>query len=145
MSRLRRRNSTPAEHRLERLRLARVTAPILRDLRASATRVSVQLTFANDICLAQSPRWFAVYPPARAHFVYACAFSDCDGMHDLDEEVFGMLRASTCQAAGLRHCFGHRSCRSGQGRRCGLGMTYEVSVTYEAPRPEAAGRLALAL
>ena len=128
---------------MQLLLLARVAAPRLRDLRSSAARVAVQLTYANDVSLAQSPRWFAVYPPARAHFVYACAFSDCDGMHDLDDEVFRMLRSTTSQATGVRHCFGRRSCRTGQGPRCGLGLTFEVTVIYEAPRHETAGRLAL--
>ncbi len=36
---------------------------------------------------------FTVYPSAQAHFIYACPIGNCDGTYDLNEAVFGLLRA----------------------------------------------------
>jgi hypothetical protein len=131
----RRRNPSAAESRSERLRVARATAPLLRDLQASAACVSIRLTFADDTRLAPETRSFAVHPPARAYFVYPCAFGDCDGRHDLDEVVRGLLGAGVTQASGVRHCQGHRPGGVGQGRGCGLGLTYTISVHYQISPP----------
>lgn len=131
----RRRKLSPAQFRIERLRLARLSAPSLRDLQPSAAHVSVQLTFANDTFLSPTTRWFVVHPPAQAYFVYACAFGDCNGMHDLDEVVHGLLRAGTSQASGVRQCVGEKPVGVGQHRPCGLAMTYVVSVHYHAAQP----------
>ena len=131
----RRKKPTPAESRIERLRVARLTAPLLRDLQASAACVSVQLTFAGDTRLAPETRSFAVYPPARAYFVYPCAFGDCDGQHDLDDVVRGLLRSGVTQASGERQCPGHKPGGAEQGPPCRLGLTYAISVQYQASQP----------
>jgi hypothetical protein len=130
----RRKKLSPAESRADRLRLARLTAPLLRDLQPTAAHVAVQLSFADDARLVWATRSFAVYPPARAHFVYACAFGDCNGMHDLDAEVHGLLKAGGSQVAGALCCEGQRSSAVHVDHRCGLQLTYAVSVLYEAPQ-----------
>lgn len=140
---LRPRKATPAELRRDGLRKARVDAPTLRDLLPAATQVHVEIKFDGDARLADAPRTFTIYPPAQAHFVYTCPFGDCDGTHDLNEEVFGMLATGTCQITGVRHCIGHRASRSGPGPQCGLGMTYAVTVRYALARSGATTLVAL--
>jgi hypothetical protein len=144
MALVRRRRASPAAIRLERQRLARVGAPTLRELLPAAAQVWVGLTFAADARLTPAPQVFTIYPPAQAHFVYACPFGDCDGIFDLNEQVFDMLRREASRTAGVLHCLGHRARRSGVGPRCGLGVAYEVTVRYGLEQPVAPVRLALA-
>ncbi|MCU0758551.1 MAG: hypothetical protein MUF07_05020 [Steroidobacteraceae bacterium] len=127
----RRKRPTPAESDSERQRVARMRAPLLRELQASATCVSVKLTFAVDTRLEQETRSFEIHPPARAYFVYPCAFGDCNGRHDLDVVVRGLLRTGATQASGALQCGGHRSGGVVQGARCGLGLTYTISVQLD--------------
>lgn len=136
ISRSRRRKLTPAEFRIERLRIARLSAPLLRELQPDAAQVSIQLTFANDMFLSPTTRRFTVHPPAQAYFVYACAFGDCDGMHDLNDVVHGLLRTGESYASGSRRCAGQKRFGVGQHRDCGLGLTYTVTVLYLAARLE---------
>jgi hypothetical protein len=143
MNRLRRRKATLAELRVEQLRRARVAAPTLRALVPAAASVAVELMFDVDTRLARNLRTFTVYPPAQAHFVYACAFGDCDGTHDLGEEIFGMLHAGLSLGTGVRHCPGHRGHRGGHGSRCELRVTYTVTVRYGMERIGAAMQPAL--
>lgn len=134
------RKPSAAERRVERLRQARVSAPLLRELQASAASVSVQLVFADDTRLAPTARAFTVYPPARAHFVYACAFGDCDGVHDLDGVVKALLSEGASAASGSRCCEGHRANGIDQRPACGLAMTYTIAVHYDASQPERVGQ-----
>ena len=127
---VRRRKATSAEIRLDQLRLARVGAPTLRELLPNAAQVWVELAFDADVRLAQAARVFTIFPAAQAYFVYACPFGDCDGMFDLNEPVFAMLRAHSCQTTGALHCGGHKSRRADPGPPCGLGMSYAVAVSY---------------
>jgi hypothetical protein len=129
---VRRRKATPAELRRDQLRQARVDAPTLRQFLPAAAQVGVELTFAVDARLAQAPRMFTVFPPAQAHFVYACPIGNCDGTYDLNEAVFGMLRAHAAAATGVLHCSGHTPRHDGPGPLCGLGVAYAVAVRYEA-------------
>lgn len=131
----RQKKPTPAERRMEIRRQARMSAPLLRDLHASVTHVRVELGFEPDSRLAATARSFTTYPPARAHFVYGCAFGDCNGIHDLDEVVKGLLKSGTSQASGVRRCDGHKSYGLEHGPACGLGLTYAVSVHYDASQP----------
>jgi hypothetical protein len=126
----RRRKATPAGLRLDRLRQARVNAPTLREFLPAATQVLVELTFAGDARLAQGSHAFTVFPPAQAHFVYACAFGDCDGTFDLNDRILGMLREQSCRSTDVLHCAGHRTRREGPGLQCGLSVAYAVTVGY---------------
>ena len=141
---LRSRKQTPAEQRQDLQRQARNNAPTLRVLLPSARQVRVELAFDEDEHLANSPSAYTAFPPARAHFVYACAFGDCDGAFNLNEEIFGMLLAGSRQTSGRLHCTGHRERRNGKGPRCGLLATYTVCVSYGAERPTATVRPMLA-
>lgn len=143
MKRLQRNKTDREELRRDLLRKARLDAPTLRALLPAAMQVSVELTFEVAAQLTQGPLTSTVFPPARAHFVYGCPFGDCDGTYDLDEEIFGMLRAGVRRASGARHCCGHRARRSGYGPQCGLGLTYSVTVQYQAQFIGTAARPAL--
>jgi hypothetical protein len=138
VSRLRRRKPTLAELRVDQLRQARLAAPTLRALQPAAAWVSVKLAFDVDGAMAQAPRSFTVFPPAQAHFIYACAYGDCDGTHDLGEEIRCLLRAGASGGTGVRHCSGRRAHRGGGlGPRCTLRLTYLVTVQYVAERAAA--------
>jgi hypothetical protein len=134
----RQKKPTPAERRMESRRQARMSAPLLRDLQPSVTHVRVELGFEQDSRLAATARSFTTYPPARAHFVYGCAFGDCNGIHDLDDVVLGLLKSGASHASGVRRCDGHKSYGFEHGPACGLGLTYTVSVHYDASQPELA-------
>ncbi len=138
MTRPGQRKLSSVEQKRQQLRQAHSAAPTLQVLLPAATQVSVELTFALDTQLAPAPRTVTVFPPARAHFVYACPFGNCDGAFDLDAEILGILHAGTCQATGVRSCCGHRANGNGYGPRCGLGLTYAVTVRYGATQPGAA-------
>jgi hypothetical protein len=129
---VRRRKATSADIRLDQLRQARVDAPTLRQILPNAAQVWVELAFDADARLAQSARVFKIYPAAQAYFVYSCPFGDCDGVFDLNEPVFAMLRTHTCQATGALHCAGHKPRRADPGLQCGLGMAYAVGVSYDS-------------
>jgi hypothetical protein len=134
VNRLRRRKPTLAELKVDQLRQARLSAPTLRALQPAADWVAVELAFDMDSLLTQAPRSFTVYPPAQAHFVYACAYGDCNGTHDLGEEIRCLLRAGASAGTGERHCTGRRARRGGIGLRCTLHFTYLVTVQYAVER-----------
>lgn len=131
----RRRKANSAEDRREQLRHARTSAPTLRDSSSAAEQVWVELVFDAHSHLAPAPHVFTVFPPAQAHFVYACPFGDCDGTYDLNEQVFGLLRTRMCQTKGVLVCSGHRSSGGASGSPCGQGVAYAVSVRYGAEEP----------
>lgn len=137
----RRRKATPAVLRQDRLRHARFNAPTLREFLPAATQVLVELTFVGDAHLAQDSRAYTVFPPAQAHFVYACPFGDCDGTYDLNEKIFAMLREERCRSTGMLHCAGHRTSQAGSGQECGLGAAYMVTVGYLIAQHVRAGLL----
>lgn len=66
--------------RRDALRQARAVAPTLRVACPQAALVYVELAFQEASGPAHTPQAFSVYPPAKAHFVYACPFGDCDGV-----------------------------------------------------------------
>jgi len=144
MMALRRRKATPAELRREQLRQARVDAPTLQQLLPTAAQVRVELTFDADVRLADAPCQFTIYPPAQAHFVYACPFGDCNGTYDLNPAFLDMLNTGMCRATGALHCNGRRAHRGGPGPRCGLGVTYSLVVRYAAEQLRPMAQPALA-
>ncbi len=114
------------------MRRARADAPTLREYVPAASLVRVELSFSTDARLVPAPQQFTVYPPASAHFVYACPFGDCDGIYDLNEDVLDLLGRKSSRLAGVRHCGGHRARRYGPGPQCGLNLQFAVLACYEA-------------
>jgi hypothetical protein len=130
-----RRKPSPAAELRESLRKARADAPTLRDSFPAAVQVSVELSFNADACLEPAPQHFTVFPPAQAHFIYACAFGDCDGRHNLNDTVFTMLGAGTSRIRGELQCTGHRGAAGPAGSLCGLGVQYILNARYRTAAP----------
>jgi hypothetical protein len=117
------------------LRKARAAAPTLRAACPDVSLVRVELAFAGEARPVHAPQAFSIYPPAKAHFVFACPFGDCDGAYDLNVVAFGAVQAGKRKARGTLTCSGHR-CRDGKlGNSCGLAATYSITVRHEEEQP----------
>jgi hypothetical protein len=114
-----------AREREERLRQARLSAQPLRDVFPSASLVKVQLTFPAAAAFPHAAQSFALYPAARAVFLYRCPYGDCDGIYDLTAEANRALHAEKGCTQGVLECAGLR------GRAvCGLRMSYTIAATH---------------
>ena len=131
MKLLPKRKAAPPADRRDVLRKARAAAPTLSTACPAATVVRVELAFAADSQPAHAAQAFSIYPPAKAHFVYACPFGDCDGAYDLNTVAFGALEAGKRKARGTLTCNGHRSRKGESGSPCGLAATYSITVRLE--------------
>jgi hypothetical protein len=130
---------SPADRR-EELRKARAAAPALRAACPEAALVRVELEFQADPLLAHAPQVLSLYPAAKAHFAYACPFGDCDGVYDLNEIAFGILRAGKHKTRGTLKCTGHRSSTGNAEDACALALSYSITVRHEsAAAPTGAG------
>lgn len=127
---LSRRRPTKAYVKRELMHQERVRAPTLRQLRPSADNVMVDLVFDPDALLVQSPRLFSLYPAAKAHFVYACHFGDCDGSFDLNIVILALLDRRASHTTGKLRCNGRKGRRGAAGCHCELGVQYNVVVKY---------------
>jgi hypothetical protein len=120
--------------RLDELRKARAAAPTLSAACPEAALVRVELEFQADPLLAHAPQILSIYPPAKAHFAYACPFGDCDGVYDLNEIALGALRSGKARTRGILTCSGHRS-RNGSARHtCDLALSYSITVACHSGR-----------
>jgi hypothetical protein len=120
---------TPLDRRDE-LRKARAIAPTLREACPDAACVRIELAFESVSQLAHAPQIFSIYPPAKAHFVYACPFGDCDGVYDLNEIALGTLRAGKRKTRGSLACAGHRSRNGKAGSLCELPAVYSITIRH---------------
>lgn len=127
-----RRKQTYAERQRAQRQYARVNAPKLGQYMPAARQVCVDLSFDDQSWLSHAHRQFTTFPPAQAHFVYACPFGDCDGVYDLNVAIFGMLDSHSSRTMGLLQCVGHRARSHDLGAACGLKASYSVSVGYVA-------------
>ena len=125
-----RKSNSPANRR-DALRLARSAAPTLRVAFPAAALVCVELEFREESGPPHAPQAFSVYPPAKAHFVYACPFGDCDGVYDLNEIARSTLGSEGRNTHGRLVCTGTRS-RNGQSDcPCELAAIYSITVKDE--------------
>lgn len=122
---------SPSDRRDE-LRKARAAAPTLRMACPDAALVRVELAFPEELRPPHAPQAFSVYPPAKAHFVYACPFGDCDGVYDLNEIAFGTLQAGKRKVRGTLTCTGHRARNGKSGCPCELAATYSIIVRHDS-------------
>ncbi len=123
-----------ASQRQDDLRRARAAAPTLRVVCPDAAVVRVELEFQADPLLAHAPQILSIYPPAKAHFAYACPFGDCDGVYDLNEVALSSLKAGKKKTRGTLLCSGHRS-RDGKVRTvCDLALSYSITVASHGLR-----------
>lgn len=123
--------ASPSDRRDE-LRKAHAEAPTLRVTCPDAALVRVELTFREERGPAHAPQAFSVFPPAKAHFVYACPFGGCDGVYDLNEIAFEAMRAGKHQAEGLLVCTGHRSRKGNTDCPCELTAIYSITVRRDS-------------
>ena len=120
--------------RQDELRKARAAAPTLSVACPDVALVRVELEFQADPLLAHAPQILSIYPPAKAHFAYACPFGDCDGVYDLNEIALGSLRTGEKTTRGTLTCSGHRS-RDGKTRSlCELALSYSITVASHGLR-----------
>jgi hypothetical protein len=134
------RNKIPtARERDERLRKGHSEAPVLRDASPGAMLVNVHLSFlpANEPPHAEQS--FALYPAARAFFVYPCPYGDCDGVYDLSAEAARTLGREKSNVTGVVECGGTRSRDGLQGQPCGLRVSYTISAKHENEQQSGAG------
>jgi hypothetical protein len=122
---------TAASSRRDELRQARAAAQALRIACPHAAVVHVELAFQELSGLSHTPQAFSVYPPAKAHFVYACPFGDCDGVYDLNEVALAALKSGQRRARGTLTCTGHRSGRGSSNELCDLAVKYSIVVRRE--------------
>jgi hypothetical protein len=127
-----RKAASPSDRRDE-LRKARAAAPTLRVACPNAALVRVELAFQTDARQAHAPQAFSIYPPAKAHFVYACPFGDCDGSYDLNEIALGALQAGKRKTRGTLTCTGRRSRHGKSACPCELAATYSITVRHDSP------------
>jgi hypothetical protein len=114
--------------RREELRKAQAAAPTLRSACPDAAFVRVELEFQADTRLAHASQTLSLYPPAKAHFAYACPYGDCDGVYDLNEVVFGTVQAGKSKSRGTLTCAGHRARNGKSDESCDLALKYSITV-----------------
>jgi hypothetical protein len=120
-----------AREREERLREARMGARTLREAFPSASVVTVQLTFLPATAPLHAAQSFALYPAARAVFLYPCPYGDCDGIYDLTAEADRALGARKARVAGVLECAGMRTSQGQSAQCCGLRLSYTIAATHE--------------
>jgi len=129
--RLSRNKKAPAPwDRKDELRKQRAAAGTLRDAHPNAASVSVELKFHADSQPALAPQMFSLYPPAKAHFIYACPYGDCDGVYDLQHAALTALGATESNSSGTLKCSGHRSRDGLSARPCDLHVVFEITAQY---------------
>jgi len=121
--------------RRDELRKGRAAAATLREAHPDAAFVTVDLKFHSDARPLHAPQSFSLYPPAKAHFVYACPFGDCDGVYDLQAAALSALCNDHSNAAGTLKCAGHRS-REAAARACDLHVSYSITAHYNDTHDE---------
>jgi hypothetical protein len=125
------RKPAPASDRRDVLRKARAAAPTLRTACPEAAVVRVELAFDSQSQPVHAPQTFSLYPPAKAHFVFACPFGDCDGAYDLNSIAFDALQAGKRRTRGRLTCSGHRARDGKSANACELAATYSITVRLE--------------
>jgi len=118
--------------RKDELRKQRAAAETLRVVHPNAESVSVQLHFHAESHPALAPQSFSLYPPAKAHFIYACPYGDCDGVYDLQSAALTALEAKEVNATGTLKCTGHRSRDGLSARPCDLHVSFSITALYAA-------------
>ena len=130
--------------RREELRRGRTAAATLRTACPEAASVRVELEFRSATGEAHVPQAFALFPPAKAYFVYPCPYGDCDGLYDLQAVALQALQGKQKRSRGTLKCAGSRSRDKTVGRPCELQMTYSITLTMDRGTPAERPRAAVA-
>jgi hypothetical protein len=121
-----------AWERRDELLKQRAAAATLRSVCPDAASISVELEFRADSPTSHAPQRHALYPPAKAHFVYPCPFGDCDGTFDLQAVALGILARKGKRASGSLKCVGNRSREGATAVPCVLEASYAIAAQYDA-------------
>jgi hypothetical protein len=118
--------SLPDQKR-EQARRRRVSADALSEAFPSISQLRIELGFRDTSDTPPSGQVHDLFPPAPAHFEFACPYGDCDGVLDLREAVSSMIAAAKRRAEGGIGCSGTRAGPAGARRPCGLNVSYRVT------------------
>lgn len=114
------------------MRRARLETRPLREVSPGATLVTVDLSFDPAAEQAHAEQRFALYPAARAFFLYPCPFGDCDGIFDLSAIAGRTLERTKPRIAGSLECTGARPRAHQERQQCGLRAKYVISAQHES-------------
>jgi hypothetical protein len=127
----REKKSSPVQQREELLRQGRAAAPPLRDAWPTAAFVKVTLRFVTSTLPGPAEQSVALYPAARAYFVYPCPHGDCNGVFDLGAAAERALKREKSHVEDTLECAGLRS-RDGLTRQpCGVRVSYRITAQHE--------------
>jgi hypothetical protein len=121
-----------AWQRRDELLKQRAAAQTLRAVCPDAAWISVELEFRAESPTLHAPQRHALYPPAKAHFVYPCPFGDCDGTFDLHAVARGILARKGKRGSGALKCAGNRSREGATAVPCVLEVSYAIAAQYDA-------------
>jgi hypothetical protein len=113
----------------------RAASEALRAVCPDAELVSVELEFKSQAPVSHARQVHALYPPAKAHFVYPCPYGDCDGVYDLQSVALGALDRRGKRVSGSLKCAGNRSREGAGGVPCTLEVSYSIVARYDVARP----------
>jgi len=126
--------------RRDELRKGRAAAETLRTACPDAASIRVELEFRSGTQPVHAPQSYALFPPAKAHFVYPCPYGDCRGLYDLQAVALDTLQGKQRSARGTLKCTGDRSRDGTGGQPCGLQVSYSITIIAadrRAPAPKA--------
>jgi hypothetical protein len=110
----------------------RAASATLRAVCPEAALVSIELDFQAQSPVSHARQAHAMYPPAKAHFVYPCPYGDCDGVYDLQAVALDALERKRKGVSGTLKCPGCRSREGAPGLPCQLEVRYAISARYDA-------------
>jgi hypothetical protein len=116
----------------------RAAAETLRAVCPDAALLSVELVFQAESPTTHAPQRHALYPPAKAHFVYPCPYGDCDGTFNLQEVALGLLARKGKRTSGSLKCLGSRSREGATAVPCVLEVSYVIVAQYDVGSDTAA-------
>jgi hypothetical protein len=120
------------EQRREQSRRRRVSADSVSKAFPHLAQLRIELGFNDPSDTPPSGQVHDLFPPAPAHFEFACPYGDCDGVLDLREAVSSMIVAARRQAEGALECAGTRAGPAGARRPCGLHVSYRITARPQA-------------
>lgn len=96
--------------------------------------VRVELGFEMNLPSKPARQAFSILPSARAHFVYACPFGNCDGAFNLNDIALGALQAGKASMKGSLTCSGTRARHGKSYGACELAVTYSLIIRRSSER-----------
>jgi hypothetical protein len=124
-----RKKAAPPDRRDELLKRRAASAKLCA-VCPDVAQLRVALEFEAQAVLPHASQSYALFPAAKAYFVYPCPFGDCDGTYDLQSVVVGTLDRHGKSSAGSLKCSGKRIRDGVAGAACELEVSYSVEASY---------------